>query len=43
LDNQKRIMAERMLEKGLDIVDIVDVTGLTEREILSIQDDKVEI
>lgn len=27
-----------MLEKGMDIVDIMDITGLTEQEILSLQD-----
>lgn len=31
--------ARKMLDKGIDIVDIMEITGLTEQEILSLQDE----
>jgi hypothetical protein len=35
--------AKRMLNKGMDIVDNMEITGLTEQEILSLQDDRVVV
>ena len=36
-------LALRMLRRGMDIVDIMEVTGLTEGELLSLQDKNVMV
>lgn len=36
-------LALRMLRRGVDIVDIMEVTGLTEEELLSLQDKNVMV
>lgn len=36
-------LALRMLRRGMDIVDIMEVTGLTEEELLSLQDKNVMV
>ena len=42
--NQKtREMALKMLRRNIDIVDIMDVTGLTENELLRLQDEAVTV
>jgi len=40
---EKAIIAKRMLDKDVDITDIMEITGLTEQEILSLQSDTVTV
>jgi len=40
---EKAIIAKKMLDKDVDITDIMEITGLTEQEILSLQDDKIMV
>ncbi len=42
--NQKtREMALKMLKRNIDIIDIMEVTGLTEDELLRLQDKNVTV
>ncbi len=42
--NQKmREMALKMLKRNIDIIDIMEVTGLTEADLLRLQDENVTV
>lgn len=43
LTKKTREMALKMLKRNIDIVDIMEVTGMTEAEILRLQDEAVTV
>ena len=42
-NKKTREMALKMLKRNIDIVDIMEVTGMTEAEILRLQDEAVTV